>query len=93
MKQFLLSPKDIIWDKTNIAHISKHNLHPRQVDQLFLDPNRTFITAKKDRIAVMGRVGKRLIIVFLNADGKKYYVATARDMDKNEREYYRNNLV
>ncbi len=93
MKQLRLSPKDLIWDKTNIAHIAKHSLLPRQVDQLLLDPNRIFTTAKKDRIAIMGRTGKRLIIVFLNKQGKKYYIATARDMDKKERAIYRSNLV
>jgi uncharacterized DUF497 family protein len=91
MKYSKLSPKDLIWDKTNIAHISRHKLLPRQVDQLLLDPNRVFSTGKKERLTIMGRTGKRLVIVFLSKQNKKYYVVTARDMDKEERDFYRNN--
>lgn len=82
---------EIIWDEWNVAHISRHNITPDEVEQTLSNSNVVFLKAKQGRLMVLGRAGARLITTILNAqkmDGA-FYVITARDMSKKERTFYR----
>ncbi|MDA1337948.1 MAG: BrnT family toxin [bacterium] len=83
--------KDLVWDKWNRVHIEKHNLTPKQVEQVFLDNKRVYQKSYNNRIMIIGKCGKRIISTIMAKEGKKYYVITARDASKEERlNYYEN---
>ncbi len=81
--------KDLIWNKYNREHITNHEVHPHHVDEVMRDPYKVAIPAKKNRIMVIGRCGRRILTVILNREQKKLYVVTARDANKQERTLYR----
>ena len=87
-----LRAKDLIWTKWNRDHIQKHDLNPRQVEQVFYDKNKVQDKAKFGRISVIGKCGKRLVTMFIVPEDKKYLVVTARDASKKDRQTYRQNL-
>jgi uncharacterized DUF497 family protein len=82
---------DLIWNKRNREHITKHAITARQVEQVFHD-KRIGLQSHSGRLLVLGRCGKRLVTVVLSPKGKKFYVVTARDMRKKEGEYYQSFL-
>ncbi len=86
-----LKAKDLIWDKWNRKHIQKHDLHPRQVEQILLDKNLIHKPTYGGRILLSGVCGRRLLTVILSLEKKNYYVVSARDASKEERQTYREN--
>ncbi len=87
----LISAKDLIWDKWNREHIEKHNVLPRQVEQVFQDINRVYDKSYNNRIMIIGRCGKKMLSIIMAKEGKKYYIITARDASKEERLFYYKN--
>ena len=85
---FKLKAKDLIWEKGNREHIKKHNLNPRQVEQVLSDKNKIEDKGHSGRLSIIGRCGKRLLAVFIVPEGKKFYVVTARDASRKERQSY-----
>ena len=75
----LITAKDLIWDKWNREHIEKHNILPRQIEQVFQDTSRVLEKGYSNRIMVIGRCGKRMLSIIMAKEDKKYYVITARD--------------
>lgn len=84
----LITAKDLIWDKWNREHIEKHNILPRQVEQVFQDINRVYEKGYNTRTMVIGRCGKKMLSIIMAKEDKKYYVITARDASKEERLIY-----
>ena len=82
---------ELLWDSFNIEHIGKHNVTVDEVEKALADPNRVFMETYKGRLLGLGRSEKRLIATVLAVDKTtgSYYVVTARDMDKKERQIYR----
>ena len=77
--------KSLVWDEWNVGHIKKHNLDPKQVEEVII---RVAVYKKgySERLMVIGRSGKRIISVILSKEEKGgYYILTARDADKKER--------
>ena len=92
MEPSKIRAKNLKWDKWNRGHIAKHNLTPRQVENVLFDENRKFLDTYDNRFAILGRMGKRLLFVVLaKQTGRKFYVVSARDMNKRERNFYRDN--
>lgn len=77
--------KQLIWDEWNIEHIKKHHVSQKEVaklaENIFLHKK-----AKLGRYVIIGRVGSRILSVFIKRKGVGvYYVVTARDAAKQER--------
>ncbi len=78
--------KKLIWDNWNRLHITKHSVSIEEVEdsvQHLLAHKK----AKKGRYLLICRAGTRLLSIFVSRVGTgEYYVATARDSDKKERQ-------
>jgi uncharacterized DUF497 family protein len=81
--------KNLVWDKWNREHIRKHHLSPRQAEQVLHDQHKIVENAHAGRLKIIGKGGKRMLTLILSILSKKFYVVTARDSDKKERELYR----
>ncbi|HLB51351.1 hypothetical protein A3F07_04435 [candidate division WWE3 bacterium RIFCSPHIGHO2_12_FULL_38_15] len=82
--------KSLIWDKINFEHIKKHNLSIYEVEQALKDKNRKVFKVKKERYMVLCKYKNRMLSIIVAMEQKRtYYLVTARDMDKNERNKYR----
>ncbi len=81
----------LIWDAWNIDHIARHKVVPSEVETATSDTNAVFLQGYKSRVLVLGKSGSRLLTVVLQPHRAKgeYYVVTARDMAKKERDHYR----
>ncbi len=88
-----ITRKLLVWDKWNREHIQKHNLTPRQAEQVLHDKNQVIQEAHSGRFMVIGKGGKRMLALILNTVGKNFHVVTARDASKREREHYKNQLI
>jgi len=64
---------------------------PSEVETATSDTNAVFLRGYKSRVLVLGKSVGRLLTVVLQPQRAKgeYYVVTARDMAKKEREHYR----
>lgn len=80
--------RDLKWDARNIEHITKHNLTPRQVEQVFIEGQYFGDGGKKGKLLIHGRCGRRLLTLVLAKEDGGYYVITARDMSRKERGRY-----
>lgn len=80
--------RELKWDARNIKHIKKHNLTPRQVEQVFVDGKYFGDEGKKGKLLIHGRCGRRLLTVVLAQEHGSYHVITARDMGRKERGRY-----
>lgn len=80
----------LVWDNWNTGHIRKHNLTINDVETIFRSDKVLYLSTYEGRIVALGRSGTRLLTVVLaKEENRKYYVVTARDMDKKERGLYR----
>ena len=80
--------RELKWDARNIEHIRKHNLTPRQVEQVFIEGKCLGGEGKKGKLLIHGRCGRRLLTLVLAKEDGRYYVITARDMSRKERGRY-----
>jgi len=88
----MLIIRKLVWDSWNVEHIKKHSLGILEVEKVLQDPNLVSKRAHSGRIMLLGRSGKRLLSIILAFEEQGfYYLVTARDMDKKERELYRKN--
>ena len=75
----------LVWDEWNIEHIKKHKDSVVEVEESIFH----LIAHKhsyKGRYILIGRSGKRLISIIVKRQAvKTYYVVTARDADRKER--------
>lgn len=86
----MISITRLLWDEHNIAHIARHIVTPQEVEAACYG-NPAVLSARNGRLALIGRSGPRILTVILNPQmyEGEYYVVTARDADKNERDWYR----
>lgn len=82
--------RKLIWDNWNIEHIKKHKVSIQEVEETCHSGNKPFKTYKK-RLIILGktREGRLLTVVLAPVENGKYYVVTARDTSKKERELLR----
>ena len=76
------------WNASKIEHIKEHNISPRQVEQVFIEGKYLAGEGKKSKLLIHGRCGRRLLTVVLAQENGSYYVITARNMNRKERERY-----
>jgi len=81
----------LAWDEENIAHIAKHNVSPREVEEVCFSSSHVIFRAAGGRYIVLGQTdaGRYLkVVVHLQRRGPAR-VITALDMSKKERRRYR----
>ncbi len=85
-----LNIEKLIWDEWNVSHVAEHNVKVYEVEKTLKDLNLKALQGHSRRIVVLGRSGKRLLAVVLAQESEhEFYVVTARDMDRKERNFYR----
>jgi uncharacterized DUF497 family protein len=80
----------LVWDNWNREHINKHNLTPKEVEEVFESSSINKPIAEPRRL-ILGKsnAGRYIaIIVAPSSLTHHYYVVTARDMSSKERKYY-----
>lgn len=77
------------WDPGNIAHIARHQVSPREVEQV-CNGEHIQRAAYAGRIMVIGlsQAGRALSVVLDPEGGDIYYVVTARPSSRKERRIY-----
>lgn len=80
----------LIWDSWNRAHIARHNVTRKDVEEVCTGRFVT-LTGYAGRIMVVGqnRVGRALTAVLEPDTEGMYYVVTARSSSRRERRVYR----
>ena len=78
--------KELIWDEYNSSHISKHSISISEVEQV-CSGKVIAQPSYSNRISVIGKTKKRLMINIVLAKKNKgvYYTITARDTSRKER--------
>ncbi len=79
------------WDEGNIKHIIKHDIGPKECEEIFV--NKPFLLSEdkehsqtEKRFQVLGRTnGGRLIFLAFTIRNKKIRAVTARNQNKKER--------
>lgn len=77
--------KTIIWDRWNTDHIKKHRVLIREVEEA----GQNIIyhrKSEKNRFLAVGRSGTRMLtLIIRRLESTKYFLVTARDASKKER--------
>lgn len=78
------------WDEENENHIACHKVTTTEVEEVFINRAR-FRIGKEGKMYALGvtEAGRHLFIVFARKKGGKIRVITARDMNKNEKRWFR----
>ena len=78
-----------IWDDWNIAHIARHNVTPPEVEAV-ASGTYVLLSARMARSMMLGQTpaGRFLAIVLYPKEADRYYVISARDADRKERQLY-----
>ncbi len=83
--------ENLIWDEYNVEHIANHQVRPEEVEDIIWDDPWFERRRGRQRYHVYGQTsgGRYLFIVLDKVDDSLFYVVTARDMTKREKNYYR----
>jgi len=78
--------KRLIWDEWNVEHIKRHKVRVNEVEEVCRSAIKV-LRAYKERLIILGKTKKgRLLTVVLAPKVKsQYYVVTARNMSRKER--------
>lgn len=82
------------WDKANIAHIAKHNVLPKEAEEVFFDKDNVQdedLEDSKDeeRFLIIGKTDKgRVLYQIFTIRGDKIRVISSRDINKKEVRLY-----
>lgn len=78
--------KQLVFDEHNLEHIKKHNVTREEIEKL----GKNFLYHRKThtgRYLAVGRVSLRILTVIIKRKSvNSYYLITARDASKKERE-------
>ena len=81
-----ITVKYLVFDEYNLEHIKKHNVTREEVKEI----GKNFLYHRKThtgRYLAVGRADKRIItLVIRRISSGKYYIVTARDASKKERQ-------
>ena len=82
--------RDILWDDENVKHIRKHGVDTDEVEQVAFGKYVARRERGENRYSLYGQTdeGRYLFIVVDHEGHGVYYVVTARDMDRRERQSY-----
>jgi uncharacterized DUF497 family protein len=83
--------EDLIWNEENIEHIADHRVRPQEVEDVIWDTPLFEKRRGPRRYHVYGQTsgGRYLFIVLDREHDAVFYVVTARDMEEQEKGYYR----
>jgi len=83
--------KGFQWDQTNSQHIlQRHGVTPAEIEEIFIGSPVFRKTYQGRRIALgQTEAGRYLLVVFLPVGEGRVRVISARDMEDNEKRYYR----
>lgn len=77
---------EVMWTEDSEAHIARHNVTPREVEDVLYSRPRLAVGGREDTTEVLGTTGAGrylLVVVSQAADGRDF-VVTARDMTDAE---------
>lgn len=84
--------KEIYWTSESEAHIAKHGIEPQEVEEAVFTRPQWVENGRDDTVIVLGRsdAGRYLLVVLTDSYVvlDAWYVITARDMTKTERQRY-----
>jgi len=80
----------IRWTEDAIEHISRHRVHPEEVEEICFGQQPLIRSGRGGLHYVFGRTqnGRHLFVVVRDLRRGEAMVVTARDMDSKERTYY-----
>lgn len=84
---------DLLWDGWNVAHIARHGVTPREVEEV-CGGSAMVVPAQRGRLILIGPAGSgRILAVVLEQEpGRFFYCVTARPASRRERREYREHL-
>lgn len=86
--------KGFQWDKSNVAHITKHNVLPREAEEVFFDKDNVQDedlghSTNEKRFLIIGKTDKgRLLYQIFTIRRGKIRVISSRDINKKEVKLY-----
>jgi len=91
-----LNIHEFIWNDDIIYHIARHNVDPEEVEEVcfgkpIIVKNKQASKGLNLTYYALGKTesGRYLFVMFIYFKNSRAMVVTARDMDENERKYYR----
>lgn len=85
--------EELVWEHDNVEHIAKHNVLPKEVEELFFEDAPYFqrSSRKQQLYRVYGQTttGRYLFCVMLYLGKDRGYIITTRDMSNAERRLYK----
>ena len=81
----------LMWDSGNIAHIARHGVEPREVEELCFEHHPLIRKGRLHRYYAFGQTisGRYLTVVFEYLGHNRAKVITARAMSEAERKFYK----
>jgi len=82
----------ISWDQETVDHISNHSVTPEEVEELLFNnvTSPLIMRGKEGKYLAYGKTnGGRFLLVVWAAKYRKTKIITARDMSKNEKQFYK----
>ena len=82
------------WDEANIAHIAKHDVLPKEAEEIFFDKNNAQDediehSTVEDRFLIIGKTKKgRFLYQIYTIRGEKIRVISSRSINKKEVKIY-----
>lgn len=82
------------WDEANVSHIAKHNVVPKEAEEVFFDKNNVQDedvkhSTTEERSLIIGKTMKgRLLYQIFAIRGNKIRVISSRDINKKEVHLY-----
>ena len=80
------------WDKKNEEHISRHNVAPEEVEELFQGYYRTYKTQGGKHVVYGKTDAGRYLLVVVAKKESRLRVVTARDMVEKEKKLLRRKI-
>ena len=81
-------PIRLIWTEWNIAHIAKHSVSVKEVEEAIQD-RYAIVLKHKDRYALIGFAWGRILFIVLEKINDEYFVITAGDVTEKEKRRYK----
>ena len=87
----MITISQILWDADSIFHIARHNLTPEEIEDAIFEGDRIILKWREKRYIILSQCssGRHLTIVVAFKMKGRVRVITARNMNKQERTYYK----
>jgi len=87
--------KRVRWDEQNLDHITRHQVEQDEVESVAFGPHHVRRGRQENRYELYGQTdeGRYLFIIIDREVKGVFYVVTAREMDVNEKRFYRRKTI